>query len=327
MGLMRQRLVVFIVAVAFGATGCVGEGGTSTRPVGPGPDGESSTSSGGSPAAVSDVSAPDAGSEDSSAEASLLSLTGLSQLADDEEILVWRAVQRLVSRCMQRKGFAYVEIPLDNVAQNRTQATMIDRLDLVIAESVGYHTWLFEGDPRIAADLGPFLAAGAANEAEAAANPDFLLALDGPTDDKESGCTFEAYRLMYGERRPTSEIASDVVNELRVSVTASVQSDPRYREALGVWQNCVREAGYEALDPVEMSQPYLQNTTITEAEKSAAIADSRCRASANIYSVSRVVEHELILAFFEARPGLLEELAEARLEDVNSAKAVLNDSA
>lgn len=232
---------------------------------------------------------------------------------DESQSTITQATEILTGRCMESAGFEYIPYPVAPLQSPLDPTRRYGHLLVVDAQRVGY------GDPapEQAQQLEARLAAVDAERARQGA--DYLTALWGsepatsqsPAADPD-GCRQTAELAIWGTPRGPSGISGyDAVVELQVTSNEELYAGPEGIDAVEDWAACMRVAGYDFDQWWEARQAYpTEYGTVhspSNAERSQAVADARCRQRTELAERLASAEAMILAALMEDNGQLIRE--------------------
>lgn len=225
-----------------------------------------------------------------------------------EELRLSDAEQRLVKRCMNRKGFSYWEWHPMSLEESRTVGYVQD--DVAWAREHGYGSridakaaWARKNNPNgTYSRTLPKERGQAYNEALDGGPDTPVLTAElpggGTIQRRAGGCAGQAQEQLYGDLR-TWFRADKVADNLRLLYVPDLMRDQRFRKALRLWSACMRRAGHSYADPGEAREAARRGTRdrtgeafekAFKAETEIAAADASCARESSLRSVGRARE-------------------------------------
>jgi hypothetical protein len=228
-------------------------------------------------------------------------------LTDAEQIVVDRAEQLLVKKCMERKGFRYWVGPIAGLADRRGNGYVLD--DVAWAKRYGYGRELAEKARKAQENDPNHPYANGLPEAERIR---YSLALEGGPSTgvlsvelpgggtigtPRGGCLAAAKGELYGDF-PTWFRADKTVSNLTPLYVPDLVKDKRFVHAVAAWSACMREAGHRYADPPELREKRSEltkglsaaQTRTTEVEL--AVAEATCATETSLGDTARALERE-----------------------------------
>lgn len=224
-----------------------------------------------------------------------------------ELVLLDRAEQVLIQRCMRGKGFAYWPIKSPDPAELRSFGYVID--DVAWA---GRHGYGGEFDRAAEAEQRDNPNRTYLEGLPSARRPAFDTALWGSRGDEvlsvrlptgptlntaTTGCQAEAQQDLYGDLGRWFR-ASAVADNLIGVYAGRIERDPRLRRAERAWSRCMRRSGYDYANPgaIRAALPRLRAGKTAGAsdalDRRLAVAEATCARSSPLANVARKLEHE-----------------------------------
>jgi hypothetical protein len=229
------------------------------------------------------------------------------ELTDAEQVLVERAEELLVRRCMEREGFKYWMGRVPSVPERQSYGYVLD--DVGWAEKYGYGTQLRQeaeearlNDRNIAYD----------NALPEARRIHYSKALDGrPSSDMLSvelpgggtietprgGCRADAKGQLYGDFPDWFRVEKTAMNLTSLYVPDLVE-DKRFLGAVETWSTCMRKEGHDYADPSQLREklpaltkglnPAKAHTTEVEL----AVVEATCATETSLGDRARALENE-----------------------------------
>ncbi|MCH0543283.1 hypothetical protein I3F58_27780 [Streptomyces sp. MUM 203J] len=229
------------------------------------------------------------------------------ELDDSERILLQRAEQTLVKRCMEKAGFTYWVGPLPTVDDLKGGGYVLT--DVEWARKHGYGSRLDEKAQAAQRNDRNHAYANALPRQEyvrysrtlEGGPSSKMLTVELPTGDiirtPRESCLADAKGRLYGDFATwfrAEKIATNV-NSLYV---AHLIGDKRFVSALADWSTCMREAGHDYEDPTEVRErlPGLTEDMTNEkafaAEVQLAVAEATCATETPLADTARALESE-----------------------------------
>lgn len=229
------------------------------------------------------------------------------ELTDAEQILVRRAEELLVKKCMARKGFSYWVGPMASVDERGGYGYVLD--DLGWAKKYGYGGRLEKkaakarlNDPNLAY-LEKLSPAEAARYEKALAGDE-----SGPTLSAElpgggtvrtprDSCRADAKDQLYGDFETWFRVKKTAEN-LTPLFVPDLLRDKRFKKALKAWASCMREAGHPYADPpgvraeLEELTEGLSSGEAHATEVELATAEATCATKSSLAATARTLERE-----------------------------------
>lgn len=231
-------------------------------------------------------------------------------------ILLERAGNVLIARCMEPAGFQYFG-PTDVNVEAFVGAIQLGVLTPEVAASDGYGLFL-PAPPDDGDDIGQLMERGSRyfNSLSSSAQQRYLEVLQGAGDagaaESESGlqvpmdgCLGESRSELLGERSADVFETFNRVQFLQVNIW----DEPNVAQALGVWQDCMQEQGYrfESLDEA-INYGLLIRADMVEAstdEIALALTDAECRIATGLIDTAERAFAEMNRAVIEENEELL----------------------
>lgn len=204
------------------------------------------------------------------------------QVSDEDFGTVSRALAELTDRCMRRQGLSYEEPAPEDTPTSPTGHER--RYGITVLETAREHGYHLDGAP--------------AREPERQKRSQrYERALSGTgkplggSDGFDDGCTGEAHREL------ESGIDMEAVDLPQWYKRDSFQrslDDPRVKAAFGAWSRCMAEAGHRYAGPLDPpADPGVMGRTVTEHERSVAVADITCKRRTGLVGAWHQVETTL----------------------------------
>ncbi|MGX1908588.1 hypothetical protein ACWIID_06985 [Streptomyces phaeochromogenes] len=229
------------------------------------------------------------------------------ELTDAEQILVQRAEELLVKKCMERKGFSYWVGPTTSVEERGGYGYVLD--DVGWAKKYGYGGQL-EKEAVKARLNDPNLAYIEKLSPAEAVRYDKALAGDesGPTLSAElpgggtvrtprDSCRADAKDQLYGDFETWFRVKKTAEN-LTPLFVPDLLRDKRLVKALRVWATCMREAGHPYADPPEVRAELEELTEGLSSEEAhsteveLATTEAICATESSLADTARTLERE-----------------------------------
>ncbi|WP_257002200.1 hypothetical protein [Streptomyces sp. WZ.A104] len=216
------------------------------------------------------------------------------ELTHADQLRIDDAVQRLISKCMERQGFTYHERRPLTLEESRPTGYVQD--DVAWARKHGYGSRIAEKSSRArATDPNIAYRKGLSAERRRA----FDTALDGgPTArvivadvpgggtirKRADGCIGEAERKLYGDLE-TWFVAEKAADSIRPLYVGELLADKKFARAVRAWSRCMQSAGHPYRDPGEARQAAGQADFGTELR--IAVAAATCARQTSLKTVGR----------------------------------------
>ncbi|MFD7242563.1 hypothetical protein [Streptomyces massasporeus] len=204
------------------------------------------------------------------------------QVSDEDFGTVSRALTELTDRCMRRQGLAYeAPAPQDTAATGPTGHER--RYGITVLETARTHGYHLAGAP-------------AREPEQPKRSKAYERALTGtgkPLDDGafDDGCTGEAHSKL--EAGIDMEAVDLPQWYKRDSFQRSLE-DPRVKAAFAAWSRCMAEAGHRYASPLDPpADPKVMGRTVTDHERSVAVADITCKTRTGLVDAWQRVETTL----------------------------------
>ena len=204
------------------------------------------------------------------------------QVSDDDFGTVSRALTELTDRCMRRQGLTY-EAPAPQDTATAGPAGHERRYGITVLESARTHGYHLAGTP-------------ARHPEQPKRSKAYERALTGtgkPLDDGEfdDGCTGEAHREL--EAGIDME-AVDLPQWYKRDSFQRSLDDPRVKAVFAAWSRCMAEAGHRYATPLDPpADPGVMGRTVTDHERSVAVADITCKRRTGLVDAWQRVETTL----------------------------------
>ena len=204
------------------------------------------------------------------------------QVSDDDFATVSRALTELTDRCMRRQGLTY-EAPAPQDTATAGPAGHERRYGITVLESARTHGYHLAGTP-------------ARHPEQPKRSKAYERALTGtgkPLDDAEfdDGCTGEAHREL--EAGIDME-AVDLPQWYKRDSFQRSLDDPRVKAVFAAWSRCMAEAGHRYATPLDPpADPGVMGRTVTDHERSVAVADITCKRRTGLVDAWQRVETTL----------------------------------
>ena len=204
------------------------------------------------------------------------------QVSDDDFATVSRALTELTDRCMRRQGLTY-EAPAPQDTATAGPAGHERRYGITVLESARTHGYHLAGTP-------------ARHPEQPKRSKAYERALTGtgkPLDDGEfdDGCTGEAHREL--EAGIDME-AVDLPQWYKRDSFQRSLDDPRVKAVFAAWSRCMAEAGHRYATPLDPpADPGVMGRTVTDHERSVAVADITCKRRTGLVDAWQRVETTL----------------------------------
>ena len=203
-------------------------------------------------------------------------------MSDDDFATVSRALTELTDRCMRRQGLTY-EAPAPQDTATAGPAGHERRYGITVLESARTHGYHLAGTP-------------ARHPEQPKRSKAYERALTGtgkPLDDGEfdDGCTGEAHREL--EAGIDME-AVDLPQWYKRDSFQRSLDDPRVKAVFAAWSRCMAEAGHRYATPLDPpADPGVMGRTVTDHERSVAVADITCKRRTGLVDAWQRVETTL----------------------------------
>ncbi|MDN3027960.1 hypothetical protein [Streptomyces sp. S.PB5] len=224
----------------------------------------------------------------------------LRELTDAEQLRIGDAQQRLIKRCMARKGFDYWEAERLSLEESRTLGWVTD--DVAWADRHGYGSRIEAKHERARlTNRNVTYRKGLSDERRAAYDKALDEGVDAPVITAEvptggtvrkrvGGCVAEAEEQLYGDRAAWFR-AEKTVMGLQPLYVPQLMADKRFAAALASWSGCMARSGYTYRTPQEARQAAVEQGLKTEpdkafeAERKLAVADATCAKNTSLRSI------------------------------------------
>jgi hypothetical protein len=229
------------------------------------------------------------------------------QLTATEEVLIERAEQLLVKKCMERAGFRYWVTPVEDAESRKGASFVLD--DIGWAKKHGYGG-RFKRQAEETRRNGP-------NGAYAEALPQherlrYREVLDGtPSQGMLSAalpgggsvmtprrsCHVEAKSRLYGDFETWFRVEKTATH-LTPLYVPDLSRDRRFTSALRAWSSCMRDKGMHYADPFEIREKIgplteaLSDASAHAVEVKIAVAEAECADRSSLAETARTLETE-----------------------------------
>ncbi|WP_217249211.1 hypothetical protein [Streptomyces sp. AC602_WCS936] len=229
------------------------------------------------------------------------------ELSDAEQILVRRAEQELVKKCMAEAGFKYWVGPLPTVDELKGGGYVLTDPDW--AERHGYGSRLREklqdaqrNDPNHAyANALPQEERVRYNKTLGGGPASGMLTAElpggGTVQTPADSCQADAKEQLYGDFETWFRAEKTAMNLNSLYVPALLK-DKRFTSALTNWATCMREAGHSYADPPEIRAKLPDLTEGLSAEEAyatevrLAVAEATCAVETDLADTAHELESE-----------------------------------
>ncbi|GAQ75696.1 hypothetical protein ACKI1I_00085 [Streptomyces turgidiscabies] len=224
----------------------------------------------------------------------------LRELTDAEQLRIADAQQRLIKRCMTRKGFDFWEAERLSLEESRTLGWVTD--DVAWANKHGYGSRIDAKHERARlTNRNLAYRKGLSDERRAAYDKALDEGVEAPVitakvptggtvRKRVGGCVAEAERQLHGE--PVAWFrAEKTTMGLQPLYVPQVMADKRFASALVSWSRCMTRAGHPFRNPQEARQAAVEQGLKTgpdkafEAERKLAVADATCAKNTSLRSI------------------------------------------
>lgn len=228
----------------------------------------------------------------------------LRELTDAEQLRIADAQQRLIKRCMTRKGFDFWEAERLSLEESRTLGWVTD--DVAWANKHGYGSRIEAKHERARlTNRNVAYRKGLSDERRAAYDEALDEGIDAPVITAEvptggtvrkrvGGCVAEAEKQLYGDRVAWFR-AEKTVMGLQPLYVPQVMADKRFAAALASWSRCMARSGHTYRTPQEARQAAVEQGLKAgpgpgagkafDAERKLAVADATCAKNTSLRSI------------------------------------------
>jgi hypothetical protein len=229
------------------------------------------------------------------------------ELTESEQILVRRAEQTLVQKCMAAKGFTYWIGPLPTVDDLKGDGYVLT--DVGWAKRHGYGSRLQEKVQDLQRDDPNHAYANALPRTERVRYSETLeggpsgvmltaeLPGGGTIRTPRDSCLSDAKDQLYGDFEAWFRAEKTATNLTPLYVPALVE-DQRFTGAVEAWSACMRDAGHDYPDPSTVREKLPELTAgLTEekayaAEVGLAVAEATCATETSLAETARALDLE-----------------------------------
>lgn len=229
------------------------------------------------------------------------------ELTDAEHILVQRAEQMLVKKCMEKAGFKYWVGPLPAVDDLKGNGYVLTDVDW--AKRHGYGSRLQEKIQDAQRNDPNHAYANALAQKERARYDETLeggpwsgmltteLPGGGTIQTPRDSCQVDAKDQLYGDFETWFRVEKTATNLTPLYVSALLK-DKRFVSALKEWSACMREAGHDYADPSEIRAQLPELTSGLSSEKAYAtevelsVAEATCAVKTPLANTAHELENE-----------------------------------
>jgi len=251
---------------------------------------------------------------------------------DGQKVVLHRAEERLVKRCMATAGFRYDEEPMPVPPIERRFPFLVD--DVEWARTNGYGR-PGEARPRAIAAYIDALPP----ERQRLYGPTLLgagkqLSVELPGGQRlsasDQGCVATARRRLYGDL-PRWFKARKTSDKLIYAVYPAVRADRRFSGAMEQWSACIREHGYPVEGRGELRALVNERTkgksvdATRAAERDATVAEATCASTTGAGRTLRELEAEYLAKITAEHRRELDDLRVLEQEALPRAEAVLGE--
>lgn len=263
-------------------------------------------------------------------------LAASARMSDDRFLAL--ATDELTKRCMERKGFPFNTVSLNELPpESGSDQWGID--DVSVAREHGYGLsekdfWENWVDPNQG-----YLSSLSPEERER-----WELAFSGRWENRirlrlpdgaefsmpGEGCNAEADQQVYGDLRKYLELRVAMM-QIAPEANQRVAADPSYTSALAVWSECMKDKGYrfeQRADAIAAAQALYDSPAVSAADAKSgeirvAVSDARCAARAGVVRIARQLERGYTRELLGEREGQYAAWRELQEQAVARAKRLL----
>ncbi|MFF1299542.1 MULTISPECIES: hypothetical protein [unclassified Streptomyces] len=264
--------------------------------------------------------------------------TRLRELTDAEQLRIADAQQRLIKRCMTRKGFDFWEAQRLSLEESRTLGWVTD--DVAWADKHGYGSRIEAKHERARlTNRNVAYRAGLSDERRAAYDRALDEGIDAPVITAEvptggtvrkrvGGCVAEAEKHLYGDRVAWFR-AEKTAMGLQPLYVPQVMADKRFAAALASWSRCMARSGHTYRTPQEARQAAVElglkegPGKAFEAERKLAVADATCAKNTSLRSIGNKRETHYVNKLRDRYGSDLDTYARLQLQALARAKKVI----
>ncbi|MER7663939.1 MULTISPECIES: hypothetical protein [unclassified Streptomyces] len=223
-----------------------------------------------------------------------------------EEVEVDRAEEKLIEKCMERRGHRYWPGPVASIAERKAGAYVVDDVDW--ARRYGYGRPFDIAAEKTRRSHPNVTYHNALSEQERIR---YSLALDGDFDDNISvelpsggtirtprqGCHVEARERLYGDY-PTWFRVKKTVTGLTPLYVPRILRDERLIAGVKAWSRCMNESGNPFKSPDDIRQKRdslvkgMNASQAQSAEVKLAVAEAECASKTSLGETARSLEGE-----------------------------------
>ncbi|MER6186674.1 hypothetical protein [Streptomyces sp. NPDC001652] len=264
--------------------------------------------------------------------------TRLRELTDAEQLRIADAQQRLIKRCMTRKGFDYWEAERLSLEESRTLGWVTD--DVAWADKHGYGSRIDAKHERARlTNRNVAYRAGLSDERRAAYDTALDEGIDAPVITAEvpaggtvskrvGGCVAEAEKHLYGDRVAWFR-AEKTAMGLQPLYVPQLMADKRFASALASWSQCMARSGHTYRTPQEARQAAVElglkasPGKAFEAERKLAVADATCAKNTSLRSIGNERETHYVNKLRDRYGSDLDTYARLQLQALARAEKVV----
>ncbi|NNN34351.1 hypothetical protein HLK59_29105 [Streptomyces sp. S3(2020)] len=234
---------------------------------------------------------------------------GLRELTDAEQLRIADAQQRLIKRCMARKGFEFWEAERLGLEESRTLGWVTD--DVAWANEHGYGSRIEAKHERARLtnrnvayrkDLSDGRRAAYDKALDEGIDAPVITAevpTGGTVRKRVGGCVAEAEKQLYGDRVAWFR-AEKTVMGLQPLYVPELLADKRFTAALASWSRCMARSGHTYRTPQMARQAAVEKGLkigpgkAFEAERKLAVADATCAKNTSLRSIGNERESHYV---------------------------------
>ncbi|MEV8405282.1 hypothetical protein AB0R12_05570 [Streptomyces niveus] len=229
------------------------------------------------------------------------------ELTGSEQVLIDRAEEQLIKKCMERERFRYWPEPVESAAERRRHSYVLD--DVGWARRYGYGRQLERKAEKAWRNNPNDAYVNALPQAERIRHSKSLdgdqsggaliaeLPGGGTVRAARDGCRADAKGRLYGDF-PAWFRAERTVTGLTTLYVPDLVKDKRFVNAVTAWSACMGEAGHPYDDPPEIRTKLpaladgLSPAKAHAAEVELAVAEATCATKTSLADTARALERE-----------------------------------
>ncbi|MFI7019519.1 hypothetical protein [Streptomyces sp. NPDC050164] len=229
------------------------------------------------------------------------------ELTDAEVILIERAEQLLVRKCVEKEGFRYWLTPVTSVEERQSRGFVLSDVDW--ARTYGYGGQLEKKAEKIRRSDPNHAYANSLPEAErirysktVSGDPSkgmlsVELPAGGTVQTPRDGCWADTRERLYGDRATWFRVKK-IATSLTPLYVPDLVKDKRLVNAVKAWARCMRAEGHDYADPNELrDKRYVVTEGLSPARAHAtevelAVAEATCAVKTSLATTARSLERE-----------------------------------